>query len=195
MRAWGISPPRQVLVQIRPDGELPQHFLIDTRLVVEPLAVGDRGELEQVGVSGEVLGEQEQMKRAFLPFDLLFFPPVAGGHVGFHANDRLDARFDGGLIKLHRPEQVAMIGDGHRARALDLGRLDQRLDPRRAVKQTVMRMNVKMCEPGSIRHEASAPSYLKAIIEGRSKVRQVDPGRIGENFVTCRLFTTAAEGR
>ena len=44
---------------------------------------------------------------------------VTGRHVGFTAYDGLDTAGQGLLIKLHRPEQIAMICHGHRRHVED----------------------------------------------------------------------------
>jgi len=68
------------------------------------------------------------------------------GHIGFAADDGLDACIVGFAIELDGPEHVAMVGhrDGRLARRFNL--LDERFDLIRAVKETELCMEVEVDE-------------------------------------------------
>ncbi len=148
----------------QPRGELAQHLLVDPRLVVEPLEVADRGQLDQVPVTRQVLGEQQKVVARFAQPTGLAVPPVPGGHVHLAADNRLDAGGLGGGVELNCPEQVAVVGDRHGGHVHPLAGLDEVLHPTRAVEQRVLGVHVQMYEIGwrqrRLRHDLS-PSILE----------------------------------
>ena len=76
----------------------------------------------------------------------LFVPPVAGRHVDFAAENRVDAALARLIVKDDRREHVAVLGDGER-RHLQLDRaVEQLLDAAGAVEQRVLRVQVKVDE-------------------------------------------------
>ena len=89
-----------------------QRFPVDPRLIIEAVDKGGAGELHQILVAAVVLGQQHQVigGTAVDPGGL----PVcarAGGHVGFHPDDRFDPCTLARLVKLQRTEHIAVIGD------------------------------------------------------------------------------------
>jgi hypothetical protein len=88
---------------------------------------GDARELEQVLIAGEILRQQQQVIRrlARIPAGHRALAAVAGGHVGFHPEDRLDAFLLALVEELDHAEHAAVIGDRDRVHAELLGALDQ----------------------------------------------------------------------
>ena len=89
------------------------------------------------------------------------FPPVsadavagasiAGGDIGFHADDRLEPRFFRFFLELPGTVKVTVIGYGE-GRLLELQRLrDQIIDPVCIVEKGVFRMAVEVDEGHMIR--------------------------------------------
>ena len=64
------------------------------------------------------------------------------------ADDRLDARRDGGAVEAHHAEQVRAVGDCDRRHPERLRPLDERPDPQYAVDQRELGMQVQMHEAG-----------------------------------------------
>ena len=89
-----------------------QQRLVDARLVVEAFEIRRRGELQEVPVARLVLREKHEMVAA--PLAGRAVVQVSLGHVGFHADDRLDARGPGGVVQLDGAEHVSMVGERHR---------------------------------------------------------------------------------
>ena len=129
----------------QPLGVLREQILVDARLVIEPLGVAGRHELDQVVVALVGLGEEHQVIRR-LPRRAALGPPVARRHVDFAAEDRIDPALACLIVEDHRREHVPVLGDRHR-RHLQLDRLvEQLLDPARAVEEGVLGMQMEMHE-------------------------------------------------
>ena len=73
-------------------------------------------------------------------------PP--GRHVALAADDRFDAGLVGLLIKFHRPEHGAVIGDGHGFHAELPGPFEEPIDADGAVQQAVLGVDVEVNKPG-----------------------------------------------
>src|ERR687887_394440 len=78
---------------------------VDARLVVVPLEVGGRGELDQVAVAGVVGGEQREVR---VPLRLR---AAVVGNVDLAAEQRLDAVLLGLAVKLDRASHGAVVGE------------------------------------------------------------------------------------
>ena len=90
-----------------------EQLLVDPRLVVVALEVGDGRERDQVGVAGGVAGQQHQVVGVAVGAPLL----VAVGarrHVHLAADDRLDPGGDRLGVELHGSVEDAVVGDRHR---------------------------------------------------------------------------------
>ncbi len=128
-------------------GVLLEDRVIDPRPPVEALRVADRGELDEVRVTGPVRGEQDEVRVVGRGARLhLAGAPVAVRDVGFAADDRRDALRAGLLLELPGAEQVAVVGEGERGHAERDRPVDQIVDPVRAVEQRVLAVRVKMNE-------------------------------------------------
>ena len=129
----------------QPSGVLRQQVLVDARLVVEPLGVAGRHQLDQVVVALARLRQQDQVVRGFAGRAALG-PPIARRDVDLAAEDRIDAALPRLIVEHDRREHVAVLGDRHR-RHLQLHRaVEQLLDPARAVEQRVLAVQVEMDE-------------------------------------------------
>ena len=125
-----------------------QHFLVDARPVVEAFRVADRDELDQVVIAGLVRGQQGHVVVRLFDARSCLVVAAPRGHVDLAAQDGLDALVDGGVVEGHRPEHVAVIGDGERAHAELADLVHELVDVARAVEQAVFGMEMKMDEFG-----------------------------------------------
>jgi len=91
---------------------LGEDFLIDARLVVHAIEVGDGDELDEVAVAGFVLSEEGEVIGGVAGGAGLFLGEFAQGHVHLAADDGLDAGFLGLLVEFDGAEEVAVIGHG-----------------------------------------------------------------------------------
>ena len=119
-----------------------QKRMIDTRLVVKSLlALTERTQLDQIMVSLQVLGQQNQMvAAAFLPARLL--EPALRRHIDLAAHNRLDARLGRRLHEFHHPVHIAMVGNGHRIHAKLGGFLHQSRNLGSAVQDRIQSMKM-----------------------------------------------------
>lgn len=144
--------------------------------MVEPFEVAGTDKLRQVAVAGVVFRQQDQViVRPALSRELPLVSMIAGSHVHLATDDRAQASPDRGAMKLKRPEQVAMIGDGD-GRHPGLGHLlDQLLGPNRRVEQRVVSVKVEVNERRDIlgpRHELM---IALSVIARRVSVSGLDP--------------------
>ena len=79
--------------------------------------------------------------------------PVAGGEVGFAADDRFDARLLRGRVKLDRPGQIAVVGDGNRFLAQFHGPRHKPVNMAHAVEEAVVGVVMKVGEQALTRPE------------------------------------------
>ena len=87
------------------------------------------------------------------------------------ADDRLDARCDGGAVEAHHAEQVRAIGDGDRRHAERLRPLDERSDPQYAVDERELGVHVQVHEAGLHDRSPSEASRRSADFTG-AKLRR-----------------------
>ena len=111
---------------------------VESGLVVVPLQVGGRGELEQIAVPLDRLRQEGQVVVELLPpFHVAagvvhLAPPdrplVArlGRHVGLGADDRRDALLTAGLVEVEDPVHVPVVGDPEGRLSVGGGRGHQR---------------------------------------------------------------------
>ena len=132
---------------------LRQKFLADARLVVKTVQRGFRGDLDQVAVALFVFGQHQQvivsvaLGRRALDVVVVFFADVE-----FAADDRLHAVLVGGVDKMHRAEDVAVIGHGDGGHAQFLDALAQLFYVTGAVEQGIVGVEMQVDE---LRHECS----------------------------------------
>ncbi len=129
----------------QPFGVFGQEILVDARIIIEAFQLGRRGDLEQVLVTGLVLGQQQQVGGAPVLLGVMFLHR-AGRQVGFQPDDGLDAGLLGGVVELDHAEHGAVVGDGQGRHVHLLGALDQLLDVREAIQQGVFGVDVQVGE-------------------------------------------------
>ncbi|KAF5035124.1 hypothetical protein DSECCO2_588920 [anaerobic digester metagenome] len=122
-----------------------EQFLVHARLVVEALGVAAGHELEQVVVADHVLGEQHQMVARGLG---LAVETAARGDVDLAADDGLEPRLLGVVVKNERAVEVAVVGDGRGGRAEGGGGLDEVADADGPVEEAVFGVAVQVDEIG-----------------------------------------------
>ena len=134
---------------------LAQEVLVDARLVVHALDVGQRDELDEVAVARLVLREQNQVVVADA-IDLAVLLARARGHVDLAADDGLHALLLCLFVEVDDAVHGAVVGDGDTVHAERFRRLDEFLDAARTVEQAELRVDMEM----SKRH-AFTPSRLR----------------------------------
>ncbi len=127
----------------QPLGVAGQEILVDARIIIEPLQLSRRSDLEQVLITGLIFCQQEQMGGApvFLGVVVLH---AAGGHVGLQADDGLDAGIFAGVVKLDHAEHGAVVGDRQGGHVHFFGALDQLLDIAEAIQEGIFGMYVQV---------------------------------------------------
>ena len=124
---------------------LRQVLAVDARLVVVAVDVGVSDQATQVLVAEIVLGQQDEVVGLAVGLALLVGHRAAG-HVGLHADDRLDALILGGLVERDGAVERAMVRDGHRILPGRRRRVDQLGDPAEAVEQAEFGVDVEVRE-------------------------------------------------
>ena len=125
---------------------LGQQLLVDTRPVIEPFQISFGQEDAQVPVAGLVLDQEEEMVVGRLLVPIFLVETAARGDVDLAAEDGLDPGLLGRLEELDRPEDVAVVGQGHGAHAVPGRGLAQGVDAHGPVQNAVLRMVVEMDE-------------------------------------------------
>ena len=173
-RHLGVEAPGQDQEALRVLG---QELLVHPRLVVEPLEVPLRDELDEVAVARLVPDEGGDVVRALvLPVDRGALEPAARGDVELAAEDGLDAGGARVLVEVDRPEHVAVVGQRDGREAEPGGPLDQPLQARGAVEEAVLRVDVEVDEVGLGRHGALSRGPDEVTCSRRSAL----PGAAGE---------------
>jgi hypothetical protein len=128
---------------------LGEQILVDSRLVVEAFGVAGRHQLDQIVITGQIFGEQNQVIGC-LAGRAALGPPISRRDIHLAAEDRIQSAFARLVVKDHRREHVPVLGDRHR-RHVQLHRpVEQFLDPARAVEQRILGVQVKVDEVGHI---------------------------------------------
>ncbi len=126
----------------QPLGMLRQQVQIDARLVVEPVQVGGRNQLDEVAVALLVFAQQHQVVVGAVGARLV---PLARD-IHLAADDGMHAGLPGGVIEFHRAEEVAVIGHGHRRHLLLDGELHQLIDIARPIQQRIVGVAMQVDE-------------------------------------------------
>ncbi len=122
-----------------------KNLLIHPRFIIKSFKVGFTDEFDQILIAGEIRGQQNQMVIIVMRQAAVFFGMAASQrHVGFAADDRLDAGVVGFSIELDGPEHVAVIGHGHGRLSERFDLLDERFDLIRAVEQAELGVEMQM---------------------------------------------------
>ena len=152
-RLIGPKPGRHLALQAAAQADQPlrvrgEQLLVDARLVVEPVRVARRDELDEVVKALVRLREQHEMVGR-LARRARSIGAAAGRDVDLAAEDRLDAALPRLVVERHGREHVAVLGDRH-GRHLQLGGpIEQLADPARAVEQRELRVQVQVDELGT----------------------------------------------
>ena len=117
--------------------------MVDARVVVKALQLGDAGNLQQVLVAGSILRQQQQVGGLFVLLGVVLLDG-AGCQVGFQPDDGLDAGLSGGVVELDHTEHGAVVGDGDARHAHCVGAFDQFVDVAESVEQGVFGVDVEM---------------------------------------------------
>ncbi len=127
----------------QPFSVLGQDVMVDARVVVEALQLGDAGKLEQVLVARGILRQQQQVS-GLLVFLGVVLLDGAGCQVSFQPDDGLDTHSLGGVVELDDPKHGAVVGDGDGWHIHLVGALDQLVDVAESIQQGVFSVDVKM---------------------------------------------------
>ena len=156
----GIGHPARFLVAVRhqgfvdiaaqagrerdqPLGVLRQQILVDAGLVVEAIQKTGGNQPDQVPVTLLVFAEENQVIVAVrFAADLV----ALLRNIDFAADHRMHAVLFPGVVKLHRAEQIAMVGHGDGGEILLLGEAHQLGDFAGSVQQRIVRVAMQMYE-------------------------------------------------
>ena len=120
---------------------------VGARLVVEALEVRVGDELEEVGVALRVFRDQAHVIETLFAFDARgLFEARALDEIDFAADERLHAFGFGGVEKIDRPEQHAVVGQRHGGLAQLRHAADQAVDAAGAVEQAVVAVDMQVDE-------------------------------------------------
>ena len=146
LRNFALQTRRQADQSLRVFGE---KFLADARLVIEAVQRRLGNDPDQIAIALVVLRQHDEMvvAVAFGRGAMIFLL----ADVELATQDRLDARFFGGVDEPDRAEDVAVVGHGDRRHVEFLDALDQALDLASAVEHRVIGVQMKMNEFG-LRH-------------------------------------------
>ena len=128
---------------IRPLECCGQQVVIDARLVVEAFQVRGGDQLDEVAIAFLVFAEQHQVVVA-VGIAARLVALLRNVHLA--ADHRMDALRLGGVVELHRAEEIAVIGHGHRGHLLLDHDLHQLVDIAGAVEQRIVGMAMQMDE-------------------------------------------------
>ena len=134
-----------------------QQLAVDPGLEIEPFQEGLRGELHEVLEARAIGGQQREVEAGLLAAAGVFLGAAAGGDVGLQAEDRVDAQFLRLPVELHRPVQVAVVGQGQGVHLQGLGPVEQAADRARPVQEAVVAVTVQVGE-GMAAHGTSYSS-------------------------------------
>src|SRR5262245_14887722 len=88
--------------------------------------------------------------------------PAPGGNIHLTADDRLDALVPGGLIKINRAIEHAVVGYRQRGEFEVVGLLHERLEATRAIEQRVFGVQMKM-DKIRVRHRSTLTSLNQTV--------------------------------
>ncbi len=120
---------------------LPEHVLVDPRLVIKTVHLTDGNEFHQVGIPCHVLRQQDQMVQ-FVPGIEIFRPQGTGRDVDLAADDRFDPVVFAGTVELDDTVHHPVIRDGESRHPLLPGKADEFRDAARPVEEAVLRMRM-----------------------------------------------------
>ncbi len=142
----------ELAVEAAREGEEPlrvlgEEFPVDARLVVEPLHVPGRDQLDQILVPGHVPGQERHVVRPLVLAILRRpFEPAGRRHVHLAADDGLDPLLAGQGVEVHRPEEVAVVGHGQGRHPVLLGLGHQLVELAGPIQERVLRVQMQVHE-------------------------------------------------
>ena len=119
-----------------------EHLLVDARLVVEPLGLGNGGQFHQVLVAGPVHGQQDDME--VVARGPVLQEPALLGDVELAAHQGPDAGLFRLFVEFQGPVHGAVIGDRHGLHVVFPGAVDEIGQPDGTVQHGVLGMDVEM---------------------------------------------------
>ena len=105
-----------------------QCVVIDTRLVIIAVQMGDRDQLHEVSVARHVLRKERQVIALAIQRGVVFVGKTARGDIHFAPDDRLDAFFLGFHGKLHGAIEGTVVRQCQRVHAERFGAIQQLVD-------------------------------------------------------------------
>jgi len=123
-----------------------QELLIDPGPIIETFQVGLAQQLTEVAVPRLILDQQEKMKMMGIAAVPRLIKPAAGRHINLTTQDRLDIARSGLFKKSHRPENIAVVGQGHGRHLVLVSRLHQSGGLGGTVQYAVLRVIVEVDE-------------------------------------------------
>ena len=141
--------PGDFTVQAGSEGKQPllvfvKQLLVNARLVIKPLGLGNGSQLHQVPVAGFIHGQQHDMKvmSCCLIMDQVAFP----GNIKLTTNQGINPCFFCLGVKFKRPVHGPVIGNSHTLHVVFQGLADQVIKADCSVKHGVLGMDVQVCK-------------------------------------------------
>ena len=125
---------------------LGQNLPVNPGTVVETLKVRPRDQLREVAVTLEVPGQEHEMKRRLVRRAPFLVQAAPGRHVTLAADDGLDPMLVSQLVKLDRPKQIPVIGQGQGGELVLLRPRKKLLRTDGPIEKAVMGMDVQVDE-------------------------------------------------
>ena len=154
MLGFVVFPPEQVLVDFGAKAgggadeafaEPAEQVVVDPRSVVVAFQGRDAGELAEVAVTLQILGEKEEVVAVFF-FSTGSVLISVRGNIRFEPDQGFDPLIGALHVELHDPEHDAMIGDGEGFHAELFGSFDHVRDTIGPVQQAVLGVVMDVAE-------------------------------------------------
>src|SRR5581483_5059161 len=125
---------------------------IDSRLVIKPVEITARHQLNQVAVPFQVFTQQHKM---VIAVGFGRHAPALLGYISLAADDGLDAALMSFIVELNSAEKIPVVRHRHRRHVLLLDQFHELLDFAGSVQQGVVCVAVQMYEGGGCHGEIS----------------------------------------
>jgi len=99
---------------------------------------------------------------------------VTGRHIDLATDHRAQPLLQGGPVKLERPEQVSVVGDGHRGHVHGSDLSGQGWDTDRCIEERVMGVQMEMHKRAAQAHDDMIPEPPLGVSEGQHTMCHVD---------------------
>jgi len=125
-----------------------KELFVHSRLVIESFEIGFTRELDQVVVALQIGCQEDQVVIVVVSEEPFALPAIARSKIGFTSNDGFYALGMGFLVKINGTKEVAVVrhGDGGLAKFSNLRK--QRVQLVGAIKEAVVRVEMKVDEFG-----------------------------------------------